>query len=108
MLPVIPELLEDFAFWASQEVQSNHAALTLLLPTLTYFANGMIATRMSPALPAAFCSAVSISLAAVLSAGILPSDAIEPVLSSASAICILLRPQRAWASTPTLMDGTPI
>ena len=63
------------------------------MPILTVVSNGMIATLMSPALPAAFFSVSSKLCAAFFSSVILLLEDIDPVLSSASASSSFLMPQ---------------
>src|SRR5712691_1950169 len=91
---MLPEkLVLELALAAFQAVQSIHDALTLLVPTLTSFENGTIATWTSPEFVAAACNVVSRLCVAVFRAVILPYSIMDPVLSKASATCSLLVPQ---------------
>src|SRR6266508_3792444 len=96
---MLPEkLVLELPLAAFQSVQSIHVALTLLVPTLTSFENGMIAIWTSPEFVAAACSIVSRLCVAVFRAAILPYSIMDPVLSKASATCSLVVPQDAVES----------
>src|SRR5690606_30221519 len=84
---------EQLPLLASQSVQSTQSLFTFWVPTLTSVAKGTIDTLMSPGTFSAACSVSSRLCAAVFSADILPFDAIDPVLSSASARFSFLMPQ---------------
>src|SRR5688572_16658976 len=98
MLPDMADPLDD-PFAASHSVHRNQVAFTLLVPTLTSWANGMIATLMSSSFLVAFLSVSSRLFAAFLSSVILLLEDIDPVLSSASASSSFLMPHLTWEFT---------